>query len=222
MHLPRFTGLDLDSRNTIRRLASSWRDSPARPRINASLALSWHRSLEHWVRDRELPLLIRRPSLGRGRQILHPEGRTLLITDDAPAEYFFAKAAAGEEPSPDEWRRLLLNGSLPVGRNLTRAERACADHRCTLASIGSPDFASLGYSICHVTHVGIDRGPLASLTEQELMAHSIFQLSPVNVYLVPRAYSHLAVLPEFIDEMDDARGFPICSGEAVAAGQGVR
>ena len=71
----------------------------------------------------------------------------------------------------------------------------------------APTLLGLGYSLCHVTHVGLRRGTLEERTETELIAHSLLFLSPVNMFLVPKEYASLGELPEFIDEMDDARSF---------------
>lgn len=48
---------------------------------------------------------------------------------------------------------------------------------------------------------------LEERTEAELLAHSLLLLSPVNMFVVPKEYAGLGELPEFVDEMDDARSF---------------
>jgi hypothetical protein len=71
----------------------------------------------------------------------------------------------------------------------------------------APNLNELGYSVCHITHVGLRRVPLEERTEVELLAHSLLFLSPVNMFVVPKEYAGLGELPEFVDEMDDARSF---------------
>jgi len=205
--LTRFNGLDGSSRLALRRLAYNWRDSPARPQITAHDALAWHKHIQQWVEDRRMPLLIRRPRYGRGREILHPSGRILIPTDDSPAMYLLSLAMEHRSPRAGALQEALESGRLPVASTLTDDERAVARYTGTLAGIDVANLDDLGYSICHIAQVGLRRIPLHERTEVELMAHSLFFLSPVNMFVIPREFEGLGGLPEFVDEMDDTRTF---------------
>lgn len=207
MPLARFNGLDEYSRVALRRLASNWRESPARPCITGQDALAWHAVMQEWVRDRSLPLLVRRPRLGRGREIGHHSGRIVIPTDDSPAMYMLSLAMERRLPSRQTLLDALESGRMPVAAALTAEERQNARYRGTVANMDAPNLLELGYSICHITQVGLRRFPLAERTEIELVAHSLLFLSPVNMFVVPRQYAGVGELPEFIDEMDDARAF---------------
>ncbi len=207
MSLIRFNGLDEYSRVALRRLASNWRESPTRPNVSGFDALRWHAVLQEWVRDRAMPLLVRRPRMGRGREIQHPSGRVLVPTDDAPAMYLLSLAMEQRTPDCGMIREALLSGRMPVAAALTDDERAQARYKGTVATMDTPNLNELGYSVCHITHVGLRRVPLEERTEVELVAHSLLLLSPVNMFVVPKEYAGLGELPEFVDEMDDARSF---------------
>lgn len=209
--LARFNGLDDYSRVALRRLASNWRESPNRPNICGHDALRWHSVMQEWVRDRSLPLLVRRPRYGRGREILHHSGRILVPTDDSPAMYLLSLAMERRTPDLAELRDSLYQGRMPVAVSLTAEERRQARFTGTTGEMDAPNLTDLGYSVCHVTHVGLRRMPLEDRTEIELVAHSLLFLSPVNMFVVPKPYARLGELPEFIDEMDDARSFKICT-----------
>jgi hypothetical protein len=207
MPLSRFIGLDEYSRGALRRLASNWRESPTRPSVSGPDALAWHKLIEDWVRDRTLPLLIRRPRYGRGREITHSCGRVLVPTDDSPAMYLLSLAMERRRPSLAVLREALHSGRMPIAGTLTDEERRQARYFGTVTGMDAPNLAELGYSLCHVTHVGLRRVPLEERTEVELVAHSLLFLSPVNMFVVPKEFAGLGELPEFIDEMDDARSF---------------
>lgn len=207
MPLTRFNGLDEYSRVALRRLASNWRESPTRPQVSGFDALRWHAVMQEWVRRTELPLLVRRPRLGRGREIFHRSGRVLIPTDDAPAMYLLSLAMEQRTPTVDLLYEALLAERMPVAMSLTAEERSCARFTGTAGTMDAKNLAELGYSICHITQVGLRRVPLEERDEVELVAHSLLFLSPVNMFVVPKQYAGLGELPEFIDEMDDARTF---------------
>lgn len=209
MMLSRFVGLDDHSRSALRRLASHWRDSPTRPAVSGPDALTWHSLIQEWVHDRNLPLLVRRPRDGRGREIRHPSGRILIPTDDAPAMYLLSLAMERRTPARHSLYNALLSGRMPVAYSLTPAERRRARYTGTIASMDAPDLSSLGYKICHITHIGLRRMSLNYRTEVELVAHSLLFLSPVNMFVVPKEFAGLGELPEFIDEMDHPASFPV-------------
>lgn len=207
MALTRFTGLDEYSRVALRRLASNWRESPTRPHVSGFDALRWHAVLQDWVRNRDMPLLVRRPRLGRGREMRHRSGRILVPTDDSSAMYLLSLAMERRTPDCGTIRDALVSGRMPVAGALTDEERAQARYTGTVTTMDAPNLNELGYSVCHITHVGLRRVPLEERTEVELVAHSLLFLSPVNMFVVPKEYAGLGELPEFVDEMDDARSF---------------
>lgn len=207
MPLSPFSGLDHFSRTALRRLASNWRESPTRPTVSGYDALAWHAILHDWVRDPEMPLLVRRPREGRGREIRHPSGRILVPTDDSPAMYLLSLAIEHRRPSRQDIIEALLSGRMPIALTLTPEERTQASYSGTVETMDAPNLNSLGYSVCHITHVGLRRVPLMHRSEIELVAHSLLFLSPVNMFVVPKEYAGLGELPEFVDEMDDARSF---------------
>ena len=207
MPLERFNGLDQYSRVALRRLASNWRESPTRPCITGQDALAWHALMQQWVRDRRFPLLVRHPRLGRGREIFHRSGRILVPTDDTPAMYLLSLAIEQRRPSCQMLRQALESRRMPVAAALTAGERQNARYSGTAASMDAPNLSELGYSVCHITQVGLRRMPLEDRTEIELVAHSLLFLSPVNMFVVPKQLAGVGALPEFIDEMDDARSF---------------
>jgi hypothetical protein len=207
MTITRFPGLDEYSRVALRRLATNWRDSPTRPSVSGHDALAWHRLVQDWVEDPCLPLLVRRPGAGRGREIVHPSGRVLVPVDYSPALYLLSLAIEGRRPTLDQLLGALRDGRMPVAACLANEERDQARYSGTLESMDAPNLINLGFALCHVTHIGLRRLPLEKRALQELTAHSLLFLSPVNMYVVPREYAGLGELPEFVDEMDDARSF---------------
>lgn len=210
MRLERFPGLDDYSRVALRRLASHWRDSPARPAVPGEIALRWHARILEWVHEPTAPLLVERGRGNRGTAIQHRKsGRVVVPVDDAPAIYIVTAALENRILELDELTRRLQAGQMPVARQLRQLERSCAQFQGTLESMDLPNLTTLGYSIRHVTHVSLRQGDLQDLTEVELIAHSILLLSPINIFVVPKAYSAIAAMPEFVEEMDDARTFQL-------------
>jgi hypothetical protein len=210
MRLERFSGLDEYSRVALRRLASNWRESPARPSVPGDVALRWHARILEWVHDPEAPLLIARGRGSRGSSVLHERsGRAVVSVDDAPAVFLMTMALQGVVLEVEEMLRRLRDGTMPVARQLTAAEREAAAYTGTLESREGADLAALGYSVRPVTQVGLRNGGLQERAEVELVAHSLLLLSPINIFVVPSAFASIAEMPEFIDEMDDARTFQL-------------
>lgn len=154
-----------------------------------------------------MPLLVRRPACGRGREIVHPSGRILVPTDSSPAHYLLSLSMARRRPSLQKLRDALERGRMPVANTLTASELRRARYTGLLSQMGAPNLDTLGYSVCHVSRIGLQRTPLELRTETELVAHSLLFLSPVNMFVVPKPFAGVGELPEFIEEMDDARCF---------------
>ena len=209
MTLSRFTGLDDHSRDALRRLASSWRDSPTRPSVSGHDALAWHSLIQEWVQDRNLPLLVRRPRDGRGREIIHSHGRILIPTDDAPARYLLSLAMQRRAPSRQTLYDALRDGRMPIATTLSPGERTHARYTGTIATMDAPDLSSLGYKMSHITQIGLRRMPLNFRTEIELIAHTLLFLSPINMFVVPKEYAGVSELREFVDEMDHPSSFAV-------------
>ena len=121
--------------------------------------------------------------------------------------YLLSLAMEQRRPSLDALRYALETGRLPIAAALTADEREHARYRGTVSDMDAPNLNEMGYTVCHITQVGLRRVALEERTEVELVAHSLLFLSPVNMFVVPKEYAGLGELPEFIDEMDDARAF---------------
>ena len=86
----------------LRLLSAAWAGSCLRPRPANDVIARWQSTVEAWAVDETLPLLIRKPSLGRGTVITHATGRELVPVDNSPAVWIFAYALRGDVLSVDD------------------------------------------------------------------------------------------------------------------------
>src|SRR3989442_15389768 len=72
-------------------LGQVWARAPDRPRIPTEVKQSWDQLLSAWI-DSDLPLVIRKSGGVRGAEIVHKTGRRLVVSDNSPAQWAFARA----------------------------------------------------------------------------------------------------------------------------------
>src|SRR5687768_5248236 len=91
----------------IQELAQAWALDPARLRVSEATNRAWETLLEDWITDSNLPLIMRRPSAGRGCIVRHLTGRELVPADNSPAHWALGLALQGQTPTLEQVKGLL-------------------------------------------------------------------------------------------------------------------
>jgi hypothetical protein len=181
----------------VTRLAMLWVKEPSRPRPASEVLEHWDRLINDWSNDMSLPLYVRKFDNNRGSVISHPSGRRIVPTDNSPAQWAFAQAVLGEQPSLEDIRRLIEADQVPVAMILNAKEKPpTAKYRCTLGKAVNPNF--YGWKVAHVCPVGLkSRASLLNITEDTLRSHFRKLMVPRNMFAIPLRYAGLGELPEF-------------------------
>lgn len=179
-------------------LGVRWANDPARPRISQEALSAWTRLITDWVENSNLPLLVRKAQNNRGKCIIGAEGRTLIPTDNSPAQWAFAFAHTGQCPRLDQIVSMLEHGELPVAMILKTNERERATYKGVRGScLGT---SANGWKLAHVEGVALGgRGDIETYSFPVIAAHFTRFMSPKNMLVVPAKFSGLAEVPAFIE-----------------------
>ena len=190
--------LPTDMAELVRRLAHLWAEEPSRPRPTLQVLEHWDSLIDRWSCEPSLPLYIRKYDNNRGSVISHPSGRSIVPTDNSPAQWAFAQAVLGERPSFGDLRRLIAADRVPVAMILPAKEEAAATYRCTLGKGVNPN--AYGWKVAHVDAVGLSsRTDLLELPENTIQSHFRRLMTPRNMFAIPLRYAGLGELLEFCD-----------------------
>ena len=205
MAIPAFTQFGPRVRKDLRRLAEEWVQDPERPRVTPTVGTHWRELVRAWSTDPSLPLLVRAGG-NRGEAVTHGSGRTLVRTDNSPANWAFASALLARTPSAQDALAALVAGQLPVAMVLKRAERQHARYSGLLrATMDPPNLNTLGWKVAHIDRVGLADSAIEDLPLADLQEHLRRFLDPSNMFLVPKLYAGLGELPEFLEAFRSAR-----------------
>lgn len=180
--------------SAVGEFASAWAASSLRPRPSDAIRRGWNALLHAWVRDDRLPLLIRRPSAGRGSILAHASGRSLVPADNSPANWSLSLALSGRCPTLDDVHAAFAADTIPVAMMFHKKEKLSARFHCTRAK--GAQLNALGWKVAHIDDVGLGRGALESVEFDRLAEHFLRFLSPANMFVVPLRWAGIAELPE--------------------------
>jgi hypothetical protein len=184
-------------RQFVFELGAKWAVDAARPRISGDTLNAWARLIDDWIADENVPLLVRKHRSDRGYCLVGAAGRTLVPTDNSPAQWAFAVAHSGYCPQLEEITTLLASGELPVAMALKTEERARAVYKGTRGKC--PGTSESGWKLAHIEDVALGgRGSLIAYPLSDITAYFAKFMSPKNMLVVPAEFSGLAEVPAFI------------------------
>ena len=193
---PAAKGLPQKMTDLILLLAELWAQNPERPRPAQHVCQQWDSLVADWAADQSLPLYIRKVNNNRGSVVIHASGRSLVPTDNSPAQWAFALAVLGGTPALEDIRKASVGDRIPVAMILKAAERAAAQYKCTLNSVVNPN--SFGWKVAHIDGVGLgNRTNVSEVSVPTLQEHFRKFMNPRNMFVIPLKYAGLAELPEF-------------------------
>jgi hypothetical protein len=186
----------------LRSLGRMWAECSVCPHIAQSTKTAWDSLLREWADDPLLPLLVRKSSLVRGSQINHSSGRSIVPTDNSPAQWVCHLALLDIVPSIQEIRDSITNDEIPVSFAHKSNERTERKYHRTL---GRFSINKHGWQLCHIQDVGLNsRTPLEHTQINDLKAAFISLLSPTNFFVVPKEWGGMGDTVEFIEAFRNA------------------
>ena len=192
-----FKSIDQRISDMLRQAASVWSMSPNCHLPQAATIVHWDRILHAWIDIPEIPLLLRRS--GSGKVIQHGRsGRDILFVDNSPAVWCYTAALLNRTPSFEELAADLRSHRLPVAR--IRTVNKGPYQGLLVKDKNLPSVNGLGFKVCHIERVGLNKKEeqLQRLPIDVLKKHCLLLLNPRNMFLVPKVYSGLGELPEFV------------------------
>lgn len=211
MDFPRCTTIISQSlRDSLFELGKAWAIDPARPRISANTSAAWLKLIRNWIEEKDLPLFVRKHRNNRGARLVGMAGRTLVPTDNSPAQWAFACAYSGYCPAVGEVISLLEQGTLPIAMILKKDEQECAVYRGVRRNcLGT---SANGWKLAHIDGVALEhRGSIETCPSPLIEAHFTRFMAPSNMLVVPAEWGGLAEVRAFVD------GYCSASAERQAA-----
>ena len=195
-----------DLTNAVRDAARLWFHSPLRPTILPEVLRGWSELLQAWLDDHSLPILVRSAKGPPGSVILHPTGRSLVPTDNSPAQWVFAQAEKGIVPTLSEVHTGFGDDRIPVAMAIKRKHKPVTKYFCNLATVkDNPN--NRGWKVAHVEPVGLrQRGELEEMSLSDLGSHFIRFLNPSNMFVVPTKWAGLSEIDEVVELFRTNRG----------------
>ncbi len=185
-----------DIRKKIKEIGKLWKESPSNPTTSVDVINYWNNVMIEWVKNKEMPLIIRRPKDKRGHVYIHETGREIIISDNTPATWVMYHVLDKKKLPLHEIRQLLEQKEIPIALALTRIEKEGAKHTKTQG-----EFALSDWKVCHIEEIGLNkRGDIEHIDINLLEKHFVNFLSPKNMFLIPKSIAGLGEVQEFIDE----------------------
>ncbi|MGP8069364.1 MAG: hypothetical protein ACLP5V_05695 [Candidatus Bathyarchaeia archaeon] len=199
--------LPKELKDLITKLGKLWAEDPKRPQPKRSVLQHWKKLISDWADDDSLPLYVRKKS-DRGAVVSHFSGRSLVPTDNSPAQWAYVQSYRGCKPSLKDIAKMVNGDQVPIAMVLTRQERKKAEHTYLLKEFDNESINSAGWYLAHIEPVRLN-GKLTKLDISAIKKHFVRLMSPSNMFVVPTKYAGLAGLPEFCEQIMPKSGRPI-------------
>lgn len=182
---------------TISELGKIW--NKKRPRIEPNIERAWDTLIDIWAESSDLPLILRKSSGIRGKEYQHSSGRSIVVSDNSPAQWVCYRALKGDVPTTDNIREYLADDKIPMSYAIKKSDKVHVDYKRTL---GEFSLNKLGWKLCHISPVGIkSRKKIDELNINEVVSKFKNLLKPSNFFLVPKLLGGLGEVEEFVREM---------------------
>lgn len=181
----------------IQAFGELWATSSLRPTPEKRVVQGWQKLLETWAVSADLPLLVRKHRGDRGHERIHASGRTVIPTDNSAAHWAFTLACEGRVPSIEDIRAWLAQDAIPMVMIQKSIEKQGAKFHCTLRK--EHDVNRRGWKLGHIRPVGLNtRTLITEVPLQRLQEQYIALLSPMNMFVIPLAWSGLAEIQSVV------------------------
>jgi hypothetical protein len=202
---PAAPDLSKEMKGRIKELGKLWAQDPLRPRLKSDVLQYWRKLVSDWANDSSLPLYVRKQSnaFGRGSIIPH-SGRSLVLTDNSPAQWAFVQSYQERKPSRKAIAVMVNGNQVPVAIALKNQElKRAPRYTCLLREFekqAKMSINSAGWYLAHIDDVELN-GKLDKLDISRIREHFIRFMTPSNMFLIPGQYCDLAEVPEFCEQI---------------------
>lgn len=190
--------IDEEIKEKIKELGKMWKKSSSKPQIDEGIISKWEKVVNDWVKDKSLPLIIRKEFGPRGSESLHDTGRVIIPADNSFSQWIYYNVLKGKNFSLAEIRSLLNEGKIPMCYAIKSKEKDKIKHKQIL---GKYSLNKLGWKLCHIEAVGLKtKTPVKEININILESHFFKLANPRNMFLLPLQIGPLGEIQEFINE----------------------
>lgn len=183
-------------RTHIKELGRLWKESKNNPTISPEILACWDKTLEEWINDSEIPLIVRKETQRKGQSFTHSCGREIIISDNSFAIWVYGCVMAKKTFSLSQLKRMLRDNEIPMVMMQTKDIRKSAKYTKPLGG-----YSLTGWKVCHVEPVGFNTNkPIEELSIVQIEEHFRKYANPNNMFLLPKEIGALGEMQEFIDE----------------------
>ncbi len=188
----------------FQQLAKQFREATDDLKIKSNVLKYWSDDLLlKWINDPTMPLYIRKSSATylKGKEIKHKSGRILIPVDNGPAHWALSMAFNENMPTLESVRAEWINQDrINIGMIISKDHASKVKYKCADHIVDNPN--EKGWKVAHIEAIGINsRTPLESVDLKILTDHFFKFLNPANMFLIPKKYSGLAEIEEFLKSL---------------------
>lgn len=183
-------------REQIKKLGQMWHCSANNPDVSKDVLKHWNTLIDEWVKDKSVPLIVRKNTEMRGRSFIHPTGREIIISDNTFAIWAFSRVLENKVFTVAQIKDMLERNEIPMVYMQTKYIKENAKYSKPLGVN-----AINGWKLCHIEPVGFN----SHKSIEELDIHTIERhfrkyANPNNMFVLPKEIGGLGEIKEFIEE----------------------
>lgn len=183
-------------REKIREIGKLWYNSPNKKKISKEVVDYWENLIKEWIKDKELPLVVRKDKNLKGQEVEHPTGRKIVFADNSFAIWVLCNVINNKKYSLEEIKNLLKSDEIPFMLAAEKEQKTKAKYKKNLRTNEIS-----GWKLCHKDGVGFNkRTKIADMGIDEIEEHFYKYANPNNMFVLPKEIGFLGELKEFIEE----------------------
>ena len=101
-------------REQIKKLGQMWHCSANNPDVSKDVLKHWNTLIDEWVKDKSVPLIVRKNTEMRGRSFIHPTGREIIISDNTFAIWAFSRVLENKVFTVAQIKDMLERNEIPM------------------------------------------------------------------------------------------------------------
>lgn len=182
----------------IEEIGLLWHDSENNPskNIKKDILDSWENTLNEWIQDDNMPLIVRKETNRKGQSFDHSCGRKIIISDNTFAIWIYGRVLKGEIYTLDQLKNKLFQKEIPMVFMQTAEIREKGEYTKPLGNFSLPE-----WKLCHIEPIGFNTSKrLEDIDINDIKEHFKKYASPRNMFVLPKEIGDLGEIPIFIEK----------------------
>ncbi len=132
-------------REQMKKLGQMWHSSANNPDVSKDVLKHWNTLIDEWVKDKSVPLIVRKNTEMRGRSFIHPTGREIIISDNTFVIWAFSRVLENKVFTVAQIKDMLERNEIPMVYMQTKYIKENAKYSKPLGVN-----AINGWKLCHI------------------------------------------------------------------------